>query len=172
MPFIQQINPAQLPAIVCGPIVRRLTRTRVHVWVALSAGDPVQLTVFDAANNATVTVARNMAGSWTGGREPGFNSNVSLNLNQSGTSLSGSVTFSGNLSGTLSGLTGSISTAAYPTNVTWQTPSFSVGGLPGTFQVRFSGTVDATGNLMNGTITTTSTALKPPSLSQATSFRR
>jgi hypothetical protein len=57
VPFIQPINAAQLPAIVCGPIVRRLTRTRVHVWVALSTGDPIQLTVFDAANNATAGAA-------------------------------------------------------------------------------------------------------------------
>ena len=53
MAFIQQIDPTQLPVVVCGPIVRRLTRTRVHVWAALSTGDPVQLTVFDPANTAT-----------------------------------------------------------------------------------------------------------------------
>src|SRR5262249_46503122 len=52
MALIQPINPAQIPVVVCGPIVRRLTRTRVHVWVALSTGDPVQLTVFDPGNNA------------------------------------------------------------------------------------------------------------------------
>jgi hypothetical protein len=53
MPFIQVIHPAQLPVVVCGPIVRRLTRTRVHIWVALTVGDPVRLTVFDPANTAT-----------------------------------------------------------------------------------------------------------------------
>jgi len=53
MPFIQAIDPAQLPVVVCGPIVRRLTRTRVNIWVALSTGDPVQLTVFDQGNTAT-----------------------------------------------------------------------------------------------------------------------
>ncbi len=53
MPFIQAIDPAQLPVVVCGPIVRRLTRTRVNIWVALSTGDSVQLTVFDPANAAT-----------------------------------------------------------------------------------------------------------------------
>jgi hypothetical protein len=49
------INPAVLPVIVSGPIVRRLTRTRVHVWVALSVGDPVQLTIFDTSGNATAS---------------------------------------------------------------------------------------------------------------------
>ena len=57
MPLIQPINPAQLPVVLCGPIVRRVTRTRAHIWVALSTGDPVQLTVFDPGGNATAAPA-------------------------------------------------------------------------------------------------------------------
>ena len=34
-----------LPAVVCGPIIRRLTRTRLAVWVALSLGSQVTLHV-------------------------------------------------------------------------------------------------------------------------------
>src|SRR5688572_1340695 len=55
MPLIQPIDPAQLPVVLCGPIVRRLTRTRVQVWVALSTGDAVQLNVFAPAGNATTS---------------------------------------------------------------------------------------------------------------------
>ncbi len=36
---------ASLPGIVAGPVVRRLTRTSVSVWVACVAADPVTLTV-------------------------------------------------------------------------------------------------------------------------------
>jgi hypothetical protein len=57
MPLIEPIDPGALPVVLCGPIVRRVTRTRAHVWVALSTGDPVQLTVFDAAGNATASPA-------------------------------------------------------------------------------------------------------------------
>ncbi len=34
-----------LPGIVCGPIVRRLTRSRVSIWVATVAPDPITLIV-------------------------------------------------------------------------------------------------------------------------------
>ena len=34
-----------LPGIVCGPVLRRLTRTSVSVWVACVAPDPITLTV-------------------------------------------------------------------------------------------------------------------------------
>ena len=34
-----------LPGIVCGPVLRRLTRTAVSVWVACVAPDPITLTV-------------------------------------------------------------------------------------------------------------------------------
>jgi hypothetical protein len=119
-----------------------------------------------------VTVARNMSGSWTGGRESGFGANVGLSLSQSGTGLTGSTIFTGNISGTLPGLTGSVSTLSYPCNVTWTTPSFRVGGLAGTFQISFSGTVDSSGNRMTGTITSTSTAYSPPTVSNATTFTR
>jgi PEGA domain-containing protein/PKD domain-containing protein len=123
------------------------------------------------APNVSVTVARNMAGSWTGGRECGFNADVSLNLAQSGNNLGGNAVFSGNLQGTIS-LTGTIGTAAYPTSVSWATPNFTVGDLAGSFNEAFSGTVDASGNTMTGTITATSTALQPPTVSCPTTFRR
>jgi hypothetical protein len=48
----------QLPAVLAGPILRRLTRTLVTVWLALSRGEDVTLTVRDAADatqNSSVT---------------------------------------------------------------------------------------------------------------------
>jgi hypothetical protein len=47
MSVYEALDVAGLPAIVSGPIVRRLTRTRVSVWVALSSGDEVTLEVSD-----------------------------------------------------------------------------------------------------------------------------
>jgi hypothetical protein len=50
----QPLDPAQLPVLLCGPIVRRLTRRSVTVWAALSSGSDVTLTVTDAAAGAAV----------------------------------------------------------------------------------------------------------------------
>lgn len=51
-----------LPGIVCGPVVRRLTRTQVSIWLATVAPDPITLTVREvggsAASSVTATPAR------------------------------------------------------------------------------------------------------------------
>lgn len=54
-----------LPGIVCGPIVRRLTRSRVSIWVATVAPDPITLIVREvgAADSSTVTAAPARVGS-------------------------------------------------------------------------------------------------------------
>ncbi len=44
------LDPNLLPVVVCGPIIRRLTRTSVSVWVALSRGSDVTLDVTQAGN--------------------------------------------------------------------------------------------------------------------------
>ena len=44
-----------LPAILAGPIVRRLTRTSVCIWVALSRGDPVTLHIMLGGANEVKT---------------------------------------------------------------------------------------------------------------------
>jgi hypothetical protein len=117
----------------------------------------VTLTVSDGkeevtAPTATVTVARNMAGTWTGGSLSGWGANLAVTLTQNGTSLGGTLTFSGGLNGTINlGTTGnSVGGTTYPTSVTFQS-IYTVGGFAGTFTVRFTGTVDATGNTMTGT---------------------
>lgn len=48
-------DPDQLPYILCGPIVRRLTRAQVSIWVALSNGSPVTLTVTRENSGATAS---------------------------------------------------------------------------------------------------------------------
>lgn len=44
------LDVGQLPAVLAGPVLRRLTRTSVTVWLALSRGEEVTLTVRDAAD--------------------------------------------------------------------------------------------------------------------------
>jgi hypothetical protein len=49
------LNTASLPAVLAGPILRRLTRTSVCVWVALSKSNPIRLHVLN--NDQEVTTA-------------------------------------------------------------------------------------------------------------------
>jgi hypothetical protein len=117
-----------------------------------------QLSVSDgkanaAAPNATVTVGPSMAGTWSGGREPFLNASVSYNLTQSGTNLSGSLTFTGSLTGTLTGVTGTVNQTVYPATVTLVTPGFNIGGYISTFTLTFTGPTNSSGTSMTGTMT-------------------
>jgi PEGA domain/PKD domain len=107
----------------------------------------------DASTPAVpVTVAASMTANWTGGVEPGFaNSLFSVNLTQSGTSLSGTMVFSGNSAGSIS-VTGTVSGNTYPTTVNFTTPAYSIGGGV-TVTDSFSGTTDGNGSTMTGTVT-------------------
>lgn len=121
----------------------------------------VTLTVSDGKESVTaptvgVTVARSMAGTWTGAT---FNFwpaavNMSVNLTQSGTTLAGSMIFSGWFSGpaTLTTTGNNVGGTTYPTNVNLRTQFTLSQSFPGVvFTARFAGTVDATGNTMTGT---------------------
>lgn len=134
-------------------------QSTTHVYAAPGSFS-ASLTVADkkhkvTAPGTTVTVARSMSGTWTGGVQPGFNSSASVNLNQSGTSLSGSITYSGGLRGTVSGLTGTVSGTTYPATVTFSTPIYGISGTGCGVRDSFSGTADSSGNSMSGTSTTT-----------------
>lgn len=150
--------------------------TASHTY-ASSGSYSVKLTVKDkkhsaSAPNASVTVERSMAGSWTGGTLPLFGGGVSLSMTQSGTSLGGSMTFSGGLVGTITGCTGSVGGTTYATSVTYTSPSFGITGLAGGWTVRFSGNTDSTGASMSGTMTLTSTAYTGGPWTSSTTFRR
>ena len=122
-----------------------------------------------AAPAASVTVFQSVAGSWSGGRDPGFGLNLAVTWTQSGTTIGGSMIFSGLLSFTAS-VTGSIDRTTYPAAITFATPAFAIAGFPGTFNYRFSGTVDT--RSMPGTIVASSSALLPPSFTASTTFSR
>jgi hypothetical protein len=60
------LNVAHLPAVLAGPVLRRLTRTSVAVWVALSRSDDVTLTVrlaSDPAQSSSATATPLRVGS-------------------------------------------------------------------------------------------------------------
>jgi PKD domain-containing protein/PEGA domain-containing protein len=151
-------------------------QTATHVYGAAGTYS-VTLTVKDKKHSVTapaasVTVARNMAGTWTCGEEPGFGATVSWNLTQSGSVLGGTMTLTGNVFGTVSGVHGSIGALGYPTVVALNSPSFTVGDLEGTFSVSLNGNTDAAGNTITGTFTSRSTALQPPAVSGPATCRR
>jgi hypothetical protein len=128
--------------------------TATHVYAAAGTYS-VSYSVSDGKKSAaspglTVVVGRSMAGVWTGGVEPGFNDPFSINLTQNAAALGGSTTFSSGLSG--SGLTGTIAGTTYPVTVTYtQAYNISIGTVTDTF----SGTTDATGATLTGTMTVT-----------------
>jgi hypothetical protein len=135
--------------------------TATHTYAAAGTFT-VKLTVSDgkltaSPANLTVTVAANLSGSWSGAVEPGFGGNMALSITQSGSSLSGSMILTAQASnaglvGTLGGVTGSIVSTAYPTNMTLTSPTFSVNGT-GAYTIVFSGV--ANGTTLVGTLTTT-----------------
>jgi hypothetical protein len=150
--------------------------TASHTY-ASSGSYSVRLTVKDkkhsaSAPNASVTVERSMAGSWTGGTVPLFGGSVSFSMTQNSTSLGGSMTFSGGLVGTITSCTGSVGGTTYATSVNFTTPSFGITGYAGSWTVRFSGNTDASGTSMSGTMTLTSSAYTGGPWTSSTTFRR
>jgi PKD repeat protein len=151
-------------------------QTATHVYSAAGTYS-VTLTVKDKKHSVTapaasVTVARNMTGAWSCNQEPGFDSTVSWNVTQSGSVLGGTMTLTGNVFGTVSGVHGSIGALGYPTVVALNSPSFTVGDLEGTFSVSLNGNTDAAGNTITGTFTSRSTAFQPPAVSGPATCRR
>ena len=132
--------------------------TATHTYAAAGTYT-VKLTISDgkltaSPPNAAATVVGNLAGSWSGGTESAFGANIALVLTQSGGTLGGTLQFSGGLSGSPLPLSGTTSTS-YPATVSWQSVSYTVTGLAGTFITSFAGT--SNGTTMVGTVTTTTT---------------
>lgn len=126
------------------------------------------------APGITVRVAPSLAGTWTGGREAGFDCGVNLTLAQNGGTLSGSLILTSGCSGTIPLTPGTASPLTHPSSVvvTTQPFSFTVGTttFPG-ITIRFSGTTDAAGTVMTGTITTSQSS-SGASFSMSTTFRK
>lgn len=110
------------------------------------------VTVSDGEESATasgrVTVERDLAGTWSGGRIVRILNPVSLDLTQSGTTLGGNMILGStpNSTGGTRPLSGTAGPLSYPTDLSWSSDFFGL-------NVRFNGTVDAGGNTMTGTIT-------------------
>ena len=130
-----------------------------------SAGSfSVSLQVSDGKKTAdapavSVTVAPSMSGTWSGGTDPYSGASVTWTLTQTGSALTGSMTLSGALFGTITGVTGSVNPMNYPTAVTIATPGYTVQGVASTFVMRFSGNTNTTATSMTGTTTTTGSVL-------------
>jgi PKD repeat protein len=121
----------------------------------------VVVTVSDGKKEAdsaafTVTVARSLAGTWTGGIEAGFaGSTYSVEFTQNGTNLAGRMVFGGTSSGSLN-ITGTVGGTTYPTTVNFVSESWTV--VTGVSAIdRFSGTTNGTGTSIPGTTTVTLT---------------
>jgi hypothetical protein len=148
--------------------------TASHVYAGTGAFT-VKVTVSDGKLSASaptfsVTVARSLAGTWSGPVDPGFASNVSVTFTQSGTSLAGTLTLAGGgVVGTVD-LTGSVTGTTYPCTVVFTTSTFTVTNLAGSFSIGYSGNADATAASIVGTITDNSTVQGPRPA--AATFRR
>jgi len=117
-----------------------------------------------AAPAASVTVAPSLAGNWTGGTEGTFGCGIGATLSQTQTTLGGSLPLSGACTGSINLASGSTGGLTHPASVTLTSTTFtfttnnnppcpsSQGGCPGLVWT-FTGSTDAAGTSMNGTIT-------------------
>jgi hypothetical protein len=106
----------------------------------------------------TVVVAQSLAGTWTGGRDPGFNCGVNLAFTQSSGALAGSMIFTGTCAGTIPLSAGTASPLTHPSSVTWTTVPYNFNDGTQNFvglTTRFTGATNGNGGSMTGTITTT-----------------
>jgi hypothetical protein len=123
-----------------------------------------------SAPAATVVVGPSIAGSWAGGRDA-LGCGVNLSFTQNSGALTGSMIFTGACSGTIPLSAGTASPLTHPSAITWTTVAynFSDGTTTVVLTTRFSGTTNANGGSMTGTITTSSSAA---SLAATTTFTK
>jgi hypothetical protein len=104
---------------------------------------------------ATVIVGQNLTATWTGGRENFFGCNINWVLTQAGLNLTGSMVLAGPCSGTINGVTGTVSALTHPATVNVAAPPYIITQGGNTFagqNMSFSGTTVAPGTTMNGTL--------------------
>ena len=126
------------------------------------------------APGVSVAVGQNMTGTWTGGRDPFSTCPLNLTLTQSSGTLSGSLTFASPCTGLVNLASGSASPLTHPSAIvlTTQSYQFTIGAdvYPG-LVIRFTGSTEASGASMTGTLTT-SQASTGGSISGTTTFRK
>lgn len=138
----------------------------------------VSLSVSDGKESATppglsVVVGPNMAATWTGGREPGFDCGVNLQLTQTGGTLGGFLIFTSGCTGSITLSPGTVNPLTHPASVVVTTVpyNFTVGTTTfSNITTRFSGTTEASGASMTGTMTTSQAGGQ--SFSTTTTLRR
>ncbi|OFW28308.1 MAG: hypothetical protein A3G76_12155 [Acidobacteria bacterium RIFCSPLOWO2_12_FULL_65_11] len=155
-------------------------QTVTHMYT--SAGSfSAHLTVSDSNSSAsppdvTVLVAAGIAGTWTGGLVPGIGgASFSVTTSQSGSALTGSVSFNGLVTTPANPtVTGTVTPLTYPATVTFTTQAFTMvsPSFPPSFVLTFSGETNASGSAMIGTVITANAALSPPSQSATTTLSR
>ena len=127
-----------------------------------------------SATGVSVTVARSITSTWTGGTEPGFSCPTSLVLTQTTGTLGGSMQFEGSCSGSIPLASGTVSPLTHPTTIVWTSAVWvatsGTSQFPG-LVTTFTGTTDATGNVLTGTIRTTQ-ASSGATNAASTTFRR
>ena len=84
----------------------------------------VALTVSDGKKSATapaatVTVGQNLTATWSGGRENFFGCAINWAIVQSGLNVTGSMVFVAPCTGTIPGVTGTVSALTHPATVSW-----------------------------------------------------
>ncbi len=107
------------------------------------------------APSTTVRVGQNLTANWTGGRELEFGCAINFALNQSGSSLSGTMTFSGGCSGSVTGVTGTVNPLTHPATVTWTTPTYRFQSGDDIFPdlvMSFEGTTGSDGAVITGSL--------------------
>jgi PKD domain-containing protein/PEGA domain-containing protein len=139
----------------------------------------VKLSVSDGkasadATGVSVTVARSITSTWTGGTEPGFSCPTNVALTQSGGTLSGAMLFTTPCSGSIPITSGTVNPLTHPSAITFTSGVWVANSDTQTFPgltTTFSGTTDAAGNVLTGTIRTTQ-ASSGATNAATTTFRR
>ena len=120
----------------------------------------VTLSVSDGKKSASppavsVTVGQNLSATWTGGRENNFGCSVNWQLSQNGSTLTGTMIFTGGCTGSLAGVTGTVNGLTHPATVAWTSPSYSFnasGVIYSNLVMSFSGTTNSSGSSISGAL--------------------
>ena len=125
-----------------------------------------------SSTGLSVAVAPNMAGTWTGGRHTFSNCGLGFTVAQSDVTLTGSFRWTQRCVGTVSLASGAVDPPSYPTTVSWTSNVFyfdQTGFVYPAMTLRFTGTTNADGTSVSGTL---QTLFGPNVFSEPTTFTR